>query len=466
MSAIAITTASSTEPAAENKAQTNTAPQQRGYNLGRHLVVAQLMQPGDSLYMTFPRVPSSKVLVQTQHFDYAPPFKGRDVDTGFYHRDITMCGVFTALVPLLVAIHDPWNKTGKIKGCRTIGHIRIARDAHDQGFAIAREIQGEEGGDILKVEPRWAHGCRDSHFAEHMVLGGPLGAVVYRDELVVPGFRYQPGIKDNLPFTYIVEGKDEELIMRAFLDGARRFHAAKEGRPDPGGHQAVKVAGILKTKQLGPYMVHFDKVFRVHRIQQLDMTTGEVKEKTFASFKSGGRLRVGEMCMDPKIRAALTAETPPVASAPSEEIPVADVVPKPAFRSMPPRKAQATALPAPAPEAPVICLGYSEELPSADIVAEAFEAMETSVDVQAELLIELQGSEVLPLVRTTEGAIVCSPGDGLTPSMARRLLALLEEDQLEATEENQALYLRLYEVWLTDNTLPKCEGRVVLADED
>lgn len=460
-------TISSVESAAANQTQTNTtAPQQRGYNLGRHMVVALLLQPGESIYMTFPRVPSSKVLVQSQHFDYSPPFKGRDENAGYYHRDITMCGVFTALVPLLVAIHDPWNKTGRIKGCRTIGHIRVARDAHDEGFAIAREIQAEDG-DILRVEPRWAHGARDSHFCEHMVLGGPLGAVVYRDELVVPGFRYQPGIKDNLPFTYIVESKDEELIMRAFLDGAKRFHAAKEGRVE-GGHQEVKVAGVLKTKQLGPYMVHFDKVFRIHRIQQLDLTTGEVKEKTFASFKSGGRLRVGEMCMDQKIRAALVAEVPPPSaeSETAEEIPVE--APKPAFRKITPRKEQIAALPAPMPEATVICLGCSEgvEIPNAAAPeTEEFEAIETSVDVQAELLMELQGETPLPLVCTTDGTVVCSPGDGLSKAMARRLLTLLEEDKLEATQDNSDFYLKLYEVWLADHTLPKCEGRVVLAED-
>ncbi len=262
----------------------------RGYNLSGVQLVAYRMEPGDSMFLSHPRIPEVKLLVQGQHFDFLPPYKGRPGDV----RDATM-SQFTAKVPLLVAVHGPRGR-GKLTHARSLGHIRAARESAP-GFGIVRELL-EEIPDMLRLEPRMRYGCKDGHYPEHLSLGGPLGAVVYRDELVVPGYQYEEGVRDSLPFTYIVERAQEDLLAHAFRRGAQEAWAIREGRQAP---RAVAVAGAMRTGNLGPVEVKYDAVGRCHGIN-------DGKAKPFLSFKNGMSLRVGEIITHPAMRLELGLE--------------------------------------------------------------------------------------------------------------------------------------------------------------
>jgi hypothetical protein len=225
-------------------------------------------------------------------------------------RDVLGTSKFTALVPLILAVHNPWPQVrgdGKMLGAQTIGHMRPARPGNHVVFIAGDRIKTNP--DTLMADLKYRLGCKDGAYTEHIVLGGPRGAVIYEDEMVVPGYHYVEGERENLPFTYIVDSKDRDLIINAFYAGARQASQLRNGETPKVAN--VAVSGVLTTAQLGPVMIQYDRVFRVHQLTQYNPQTNAHEPKLFVNFKNGTSLRMGEMIVHPKLRAKLGLDVLP-----------------------------------------------------------------------------------------------------------------------------------------------------------
>lgn len=286
-------------------------------NTTKNTIIAKRMEPGDSLYLQHPQVPESKILVPDFHFEYRPPYKGR-VSRQSIHRDTSACAVFTAKVPLLVAIHNPWADG---KGCQTIGHARLAIEAGGQ-FDIVGEA-------ALELDFRLRDGCRDAQYSEHVVLGGPANAVVYQTEMVLPAYRWdrQP---HTLPFCYIAQRDDEELVRRAAARGGRMMRQARMGETPS---VSVLASSVHKRMQVGAVLITYDSAGWIHGLEGVNEMDGKKSQLTFYRFQGGITVRLNELVTNPKLRAKLEIEALPVVDSMVSYVPKA--LPKPSIGGAP-----------------------------------------------------------------------------------------------------------------------------------
>lgn len=429
-------------------------------------IVALRLDAGESLLLGHPRCPESKSLVQGQHFEYLPPYKGRgDYLAG--HMDPTGCARFTALVPLLLAVKDLWPTTGKYaeRGCRAITHMRMAR------IGGSFDIGGEAA---IESEFRLRLGAKESGYPEHIIQGGPLQAAIYSDECVIPAYRWDQ--RQDLPFAYIVDRQDLELVRSAFSTGSQLSRQAKAGEPTK--LKGIQSASTHHIKVLGPTTLRYDKVGRIHGIEQVsvDEFTGkeEVKIKTFTVFKNGIRVRVGEMVTDNRLRAALEIELLPVVAGHGTTVPtVSPAITLAAgcktgglldsVRTGPPAPIKAAApkvVPTAVRRTAAPKITDLPPAPVEEVIAEAVDAVETpqptspwlnpeamaaalaaiqerekpTAVVEAEnpliaLLMEEFDGHPLPDLATASGRAICSEGAAMTEIIAGELIQMNEEGE-------------------------------------
>lgn len=380
---------------------------QQGYNLSRKEVIPVRMAPGDRLYLKGGRCPDHKILVQGEHFQFTPPYKGRPGDW-----QAASAAIFEALVPLDVALHNPYRHEGKIIGGTTIGHFRVAEVGKQP--LIAREL--DELPIVTGFRPAIA--CREAQIPESWVLGGPKGAVLYPGEVIVPAYRYIEGARDNFPYTYIVGEEMVDYLKHVFQQGSKIARKIKAGERPP---SVASVSGLKTTKQLGAVMVTFDEVARVHQLAQHDPQVGGLKLTPFVKFKNGMALRVGGIITEPKLRAAL--ELPPL---PGQRY---EIHPKPASTPEPAKLA------APA----VIYLPPPKEEEAVAVVADKYSS-----------LVELPAPPT-PVVGR-DGRMVL-PAEVLTLESVKGMVAAMENEEVDLISyaaqsgEHQAWFLMFYEAY-------------------
>ena len=268
---------------------------EKGTSTNATTITCLRLEAGESLYLGHPRCPESKTLVQGQHFEFLPPYKGRSSEMGL-SRDSTSSAMFTALVPLLLAVHGLWESG---QGCQTIGHVRMARP-----YGVFRLA-----GDASILDSfRHRTGAKEAGYPEHLVKGGLRNAVIYDDETVIPAYRWDK--RQDLPFCHIVERADLLLLTEAFGAGARLHHQAKSGVPTK--LVGIQSASTHRIKILGPTTLRYDKVGRIHGIEQIDPITEQKKILTFLRFQNGISVRVGEIATDNRLREKLEIDLLPV----------------------------------------------------------------------------------------------------------------------------------------------------------
>ncbi len=311
----------------------------RGYRRADVPITAHLVMPEDyrsakesptgnqeGIWLQHPACPEHRSLVQGQHFEYVPPFKGRDKGRVVACRDTTQCGLFVPLIPLLIVARGAWKTPPGQRGLRgvmSIGHFRPARvreDAagnmavdHSVGFGIARELRSYDP-EILLSDFRMALGCRDGGHTEQLIPGGPLEAVVYENETVIPGYRdYEEGKRDHLPFGYVVERRLLEMIRHSFCRGAKAAADIRQGKTP---QVAYAVSGVRRAVAIGPVTIELDRVGRVHAIRET-LPTGATVAKTHRLFENraaGLKLTVrrGQVVVDPVGRQVLGLDEPTI----------------------------------------------------------------------------------------------------------------------------------------------------------
>jgi len=422
-------TESLSESRADSAKSADVKPARRGYRLEGKTLVAYLLNVGETILLGHPRCPENRLLVQGQHFNFTPPHRGRDAYSQHDGvRDAMYCAKFTALVPLLLSVHEPWT-TGIIRGCRTIGHFRIAR-ASNESYGICRELM-EQNLEVLETEGRLALGCKDAQYAEHLVMGGPLGAVLYHNEVAIPGYRWRPEMgTDNLPFTFIVDRQQLDLVRHSFSRGAAALWAAREGRKT---QASYAVSGVMQTKQIGPITVQFDRVGRVHALHE-KKTNGAVIPVLHKTLENKRRdmkftLRVGSLVIEPIARMLLGLDQAKI------EIGAIQV----------PAEVEAR-------------VSASVEAPSAPItpaptIKDILPPLEDGWEIFVEGVLTQETGVELPRILAVDGQVIVPRGSIMDLGFARRIVSAYAADDIRLTPEAAPLLERintLYEAWSTE----------------
>ncbi len=418
----------------ETAANIGKTQPQPGYHLRGKNVVAYLLEEGDELYLGHPKCPGSTLLVQGQHFDFTPPYRGRPGKVLDGGRDVLGTSKFVARVPLILAVHNPWPTVrgdGKLMGAQTIGHMRPARPGNNLVFIAGDRMK--DNSDMFLVDLKYRLGCKDSGYSEQVVLGGPRGAVIYEDEIVIPGFNFVDGVRDNFPYTFIVENKDRDLITTAFRAGAKQAAQVRAGEaPKVTG---VAVSGVLTTAQLGTVMVQYDRVFRVHRLTQYNAASGAHEPKLFVNFKNGTSLRMGEMIVHPKLRAALGLDGLPSntgTTEPGQQKPLVELKQITELDRIPP----VSETPA------VICLPPPKEEPAQTPEEETRSCMGT-------LMLEAMANLPLPDIWGVNGEVLVTarPSSECDAQLMLSIVELMVNDHIDIPRVRTDWMIQFYDTW-------------------
>jgi hypothetical protein len=274
-------------------------------------VVAMKLEPGQSLWVANTKTPDNRFLALGRDFDWKMPSLERGGVTPFPQaRDASAAALFTALVPLLVALHNPWDVVGggsEFTGAMALGHIRAARQTR-AGFDI---VEAMDPSRFCPDVGLWK-GCSETGKLEHLILGGPKKAVIYEDELIIPAFHYEEGVRTDFLFSFIVDEQEAALLGRQFAHGARMRSAVAAGAP-------VKLdavaCGEIRTQDLGKVRLKFDAAGRLFDLVNDGRPTMLVK------FPNGVTVRRGAVIEDGLLRALL--QLPPLEGATAVILPSA-----------------------------------------------------------------------------------------------------------------------------------------------
>lgn len=247
-------------------------------------VVAARIEPGQKLELSNTKTPDNRLLVLGQDFDWSMPKAGQGM------------AIFTALVPLLVAIHGPRFAGAAFAGGIALGHIRAARETR-----CLYDIVSEMDASRFCPDVGLWKACSETGKIEHLVTGGPKAAVIYEDELVVPAFHYKEGERTDFIFNYVVEEAEAALLGRQFVHGARQRAAAAAGAPVK---MDARPNGVIRSKTFGNVGVDYDSVGRVFGLTKDGKGTMSVR------FLNQVRIARGEVIQDPTLRAL--CELPPL----------------------------------------------------------------------------------------------------------------------------------------------------------
>lgn len=238
-----------------------------------------MLLPGEALFVSFSKLPESRLVIPGEHFTFDPPRRDRKFFRNESNRlggkhDLGRAARLEAKVPLLMTIDVPWlDARGgvEILGCATILHLRLARNTPLLAEMAKDHQENSPEKNILQWESYKLRiaSVEAGKEAEH-VVGGPAYAAVYEDEIVVPGYRTEDraGNSRVLPWAHIIHQDEVGPLEHAFKQGGREKYllkqAAQSGSPvDPG----IPAQGPLVTATLGKGVeVSVDSTGRVFAI--------------------------------------------------------------------------------------------------------------------------------------------------------------------------------------------------------
>jgi hypothetical protein len=232
------------------------------------------------------------MLVINEHFEWAPPHRGRMVRGGDFkgHGDPSAAVKFTAMVPLLIALHEPWEN---FLGGVTIGHMRLARETEDS-FDLVRNLS--EDNFLVDPPKEIKMALRENNRPKHQVAGGPQWAIAYHDENVIPAFWYKEGTEAT-PYTYIVHKDEMGALELAFRQQGRVIRAAAE---DPYAAENGKM-GVAPT---GP--IRRKTIIANIRGKETEVQLGYDSVGIVFSIAYGGNFNRGSVMLYPGVTVALS----------------------------------------------------------------------------------------------------------------------------------------------------------------
>lgn len=468
--------------------------QRETYRAAGRSMVALQMAAGDSIFLSHNQAPRTRLLAMGEHYDFIPPYRGRPGDHN-QSKDTTSASKLVAMADIIVNLHDPWQD---FRGGLTIGHIRLARKT-SCAFDILEMMP-----DRFREGLGYRKGAKLLNKPEHLVTGGPAGAIVYEDECVVPAYFYGED-RSHLPYVYIVDEQELPLLDATFVESKRDERAAASGREM---RITAAACGALTRKKVAEIglVITMDTHGRVFGLDLNDQPVA------FYSFPNGVTLRRNELISDSRVRAALglnalpfvgtpkwhqTAAARPgraingldkafaeieqqqkAASEPKKEVPVA------VRRAAPPKLSEVTPEAVAQPEPAHTGLEALDELPAVDEEGDAYVSPDESQEQEAESAVELEIGETqgdtyatpeetsevvaeaapavspavrliasvqerlngkpLPLVKDATGGVLIEAGGVLTEEVAE--LMLLDPFGIHCTEEAAPVCAALYEL--------------------
>lgn len=243
--------------------ETNPTQQRRQY-VPQH-VVALALDEGASIFVSDLTLPVTKTLVPGVHFEWQLPMRNRGILRGRRTFEETRSAKLIALEPLVVSLHQPWvdaNGVPTFLGAGMVGHIRLARDTHHKlGILQDMPLEQNFSNDFSIWRP-----CRETNRPEEWVVGGPMYAAVYADEIVLPGFKWEgDGAKRDLPHCWIVNQADVPVLQMRHRQNASLVYAAREGRE-------IKMLtvpnGMVRKKNVGGIIITYDESAIVYGLEK------------------------------------------------------------------------------------------------------------------------------------------------------------------------------------------------------
>ncbi len=225
----------------------NPTPRQPVQQYRPKKACALRLEAGQSLWLSMTRQPENLLLTLGEHFTWNPPHRGRVARCDEFHGDPSSAVEFTAKVPLLVSLHEPWpNQRGGV----TIGHFRLARETRAE-FDLVMNLPPEN---FMEDPGRLKVTLKENHRPQHMSAGGPRYAVAYKDERVVPAFWYKEG-SEHIPRTFILHEDELPALMLAWRQQARIVRETVEDPQGTAGRQVFLPKGNISSREVNGVVV-------------------------------------------------------------------------------------------------------------------------------------------------------------------------------------------------------------------